>query len=358
MGTSFFSRIFGKKVDLESIRAEIRRIERELRESFDADAFRNGDWFLQNFHRFAARYRDPDRIRRFEAAYPDLSEDQLADRLTSDAVRQSTLAGGATGVAVTAAELAGFLSWGMSLTVGAASAIAEMLYVTNLQIRLVFDLAAVNGITMSFDDTQEMLVIFLAALGFQDLDKICADESAHITLMTKAAIERQSVRLASSIGIRLIRSLVSRYAVPVLNIGFAAFHDWHLTSKVARASKARFSKLRVMKEQLFELQPSIGENVKDALLAPIVYFQSDGLITVEEVYILREFARSIHASDLWDRMMSGELTIESDEFIQRFRDPAHLEQRETLLRAIQVASQAKVRPNERESQFLQKLIAV
>ena len=84
MASSFFSKLFGKKVDLESIRAEIRRIERELRESFEMEAFRNGDWFLQNLQDFVQRYGNWDRIRELESTHPALSEDCLADLLIEE----------------------------------------------------------------------------------------------------------------------------------------------------------------------------------------------------------------------------------------------------------------------------------
>lgn len=357
MNAGFFSRFFGdRKLDFEAIRAEIRRIERELRENFDADAFRNGDWFLQNFTKFVERYRNYDRVRQLEAAHPEMSEDQLAQILTSDAIRLSTLTGGATGVAVTAAELSGLMTWGLSLTVGAASAIAEMIYVTNLQMQLVFDLATVNGITPSFEDSGEMLVIFTAALGFENLDVSHADESAQVTVMTKAVLQRQLMKRASWLGLRLVRNLVSRYAVPVLNIGLAAWHDRYLTTKVARVARERFGKIRVMKERLFELRPKIADNQKDVLLSVMAYLQSDALLTIEEIYILRELARSIQASELWQQILAGDLELEPAEFIKKFRDPAHFDQREILLNVLQIVSETKMLPNEREAEFLRKLV--
>jgi hypothetical protein len=359
MTTGFFSRLFGgKKVDLESIRAEIRRIERELGEKFDAQAFQNGEWFLDNFEGFVQRYRNVGRIRALESTYPNLSEDQLSDLLMEESVRTATLAGGATGAVISAAELSGLVTGLLSLGVGAMSALAEMIYLVNLQLQLTFDIAALNDSSPSIEEPEEMFVTFASALGYNMLDLRGEGDVTEMALLVKsAACYHLFKRATTQLGKMLVRQLATKYAVPVLSIGIGAYFDRNRTEKVGQAAKSRFGKLRRMKERIFDLRSRIGDRQKEALLAAMGYLHSDGLLTLEEVYLLRELARSLQATALWQQIAAGEIELSSEEFVRTFRDPVYYDQRELLLSVLQVVSEAKMQPNDKEAEFLRKLIA-
>jgi hypothetical protein len=348
MATGFFSRLFGGKMDMESIRAEIRRIEREIGESFSAEAFKNGEWFLQNFHRFVTRYQNNwDRIRALEAAHPERDEDRLADLLIDEAVRTSTLAGGAAGAAVSAT----------GIVFGAAAALAEMVFMVNTQLQLTFDTAAINGITISAEEPEEMLVIFASALGIEKLDLRGSGEVSELAMLAQSAARYHGLRwLAKRIGYEIVKRAAIKNALPVVNVGVSAYLSRTLTAKVGRNAKIRFGKLRQMKDRIFELRPRIGDREKDALLAAVTYLQSDGALTLEELYLVQELARSLQATALWQQLLAGEIGFDPATFINSFRDPHHFDQREMLLSVLQIVSETKMQPNTSESEFLRKLV--
>ncbi len=357
MTEGFFAKLLGNRINLQEIRAEIRKIEREIQKAFDVDAFRSGDWFLDNLHRFVASYHDWDRIEELELSHPSKSEDELVDLLVEGSMRVSALAGGTAGAAVSAAELASFLTWGMTLTVGAASAMAEMLYLTNLQLRLSFDVAAINRIPISINDVEETLVVFGTALGMGNLDLHPAGSYSGLEFLGSAAAKRQIYKgIARKIGVVLLRNTAARYALPVLSIGIGAFSSRALTKRVGSSAKTRYGKLRQMKEQLFELRPQLHGKEKQALLAVVTYLHSDGPLTLEEIYLVRELARALQASAIWEQILGQQLCFSPATFLAYFQDPKQYEERETLLRLLKIVCDAKTEHNPKETDFLRKLM--
>jgi hypothetical protein len=357
MGTSFFSKIFGKRVDLDSIRAEIRRLEDEIAHRFDLKSIQSGEWFLDNLRSFVERYRALDRVRAVELAHPERNEDGLADLLVEDAVRASMISGGLTGAAVSAAELTGLLTWGMSLTVGAIGAFAQMLYLVNLQLALAFDIATLNRITMSIEEPHEMLLVFGSALGFDSLDIHGDGNLTELEMVAKSAGRYHLTQIvAKRIGLEIVKRSATWLALPVVNIGVNAVLSRSFTQKVGKVAKQRFGKLRTMKQRIFEMRSRIGTRQVDILLGVLAYVYSDGVLTFEEQYLLRELARSLQASESWQKICVGEIEFDSARFITRFRDPARSEQRELLLQVFQAVADAKMKPNEAETRFLKKLV--
>jgi hypothetical protein len=112
-----------------------------------------------------------------------------------------------------------------------------------------------------------------------------------------------------------------------------------------------------MKQSLFELRSRIGTRQVDVLLAVIGYLHSDGLLTIEELYLLRELARCLQASESWQKICSGEIEFSSETFVRLFRDPERFGERELLLDVIRIVADAKMHPNLRESDYLRRLIA-
>ncbi len=84
----------------------------------------------------------------FRKKYPGLTQDAIAEKLCTLAMRYAAIAGGVTGITASTGVLGG-----LTIPVIIAAIGGEILYTTRLQVRLIYDLATVYGDPIDFEMT-------------------------------------------------------------------------------------------------------------------------------------------------------------------------------------------------------------
>lgn len=88
----------------------------------------------------------------FKKKYPGLSADEIADILTSVTVKYATIVGAITGVTASATEIATITSAGVTAALFVGSIGAEMMYLSNIQMRLVLDMSVLYDLQLDTED--------------------------------------------------------------------------------------------------------------------------------------------------------------------------------------------------------------
>src|SRR5512139_4076719 len=133
--------------------------------TLNIDDVKSGQWFIALLQKVVQSYDRNARAEYFQQKYPGLPPDDIADILTSVTVRYATIAGAVAGAAATANQIAALSSAGMTAALFLGSIGAEMLYLAQIQMRLVFDLSVVYDLQLDAEDPEDVLMIFGYALG-------------------------------------------------------------------------------------------------------------------------------------------------------------------------------------------------
>ncbi|HNM38108.1 MAG TPA: hypothetical protein PKI33_13650, partial [Anaerolineales bacterium] len=161
MNTTFSS-------DDENLKSQVSKELEEakrLAKSFEFEKVKNGEWFITLLKQVTKAYDRNARSAYFQKKYPGLSPDEIADILTSVTVRYATIAGAVAGVAASASEIASLGSAGMTATLFIGAIGAEMLYLSNIQMRLMLDMSVIYDLHLDPEDPEDILMVFGYALG-------------------------------------------------------------------------------------------------------------------------------------------------------------------------------------------------
>ena len=131
---------------------------KQLAKSLNFDEIKSGQWFINLLQKVIQAYDRNARAIYFQKKYPGLPPDEIADILTSVTVRYATIAGAVAGAAATANQVAMLSSGGMTAALFIGSIGAEMLYLAQIQMRLVLDLSVVYDLQLDAEDPIESVL--------------------------------------------------------------------------------------------------------------------------------------------------------------------------------------------------------
>jgi hypothetical protein len=120
-------------------------------------------WFNEFVHplaSYAEKIIKAGGVTYFRKKYPGLTQDAIAEKLCTLAMRYAAIAGGITGVTASTGVLGG-----LTIPVIIAAIGGEILYTTRLQVRLIYDLATVYGDPIDLDDPEQLYRAFMLAYG-------------------------------------------------------------------------------------------------------------------------------------------------------------------------------------------------
>jgi len=138
---------------------------KQLAKSFNIEDVKSGEWFIQLLQKVIRAYDRNATAAYFQQKYPGLPPDDIAEILTSVTVRYATIAGAVTGVVASANQIAALASAGMTAAIFVGAIGAEMLYLAQIQMRLVLDLSVVYDLQLDPEDPEDVMMIFGYALG-------------------------------------------------------------------------------------------------------------------------------------------------------------------------------------------------
>ncbi len=217
-----------------------------LAKTLNLDEVKSGEWFIKLLQQVVRAYDRNARATYFQKKYPGLPPDDIADILTSVTVRYATIAGAVAGAAATANQIAALSSAGMTAALFFGSIGAEMLYLSQIQMRLVLDLSVVYDLQLDLEDPEDVLMIFGYALGVTPTEMIGKGLQIAAAAGAKGAVKKyiskgtlQALQdFARRLGFKILQRTILKYAVPVASAAVGSSYNYATTKSVGRIAKA------------------------------------------------------------------------------------------------------------------------
>ena len=219
-----------------------------LAKSLDFEKVKNGEWFITLLKQVVKAYDRNAKAAYFQKKYPGLPSDEIADILTSVTVKYATIAGAVTGVAASANEIAALGSGGMTAALFVGSIGAEMLYLSNIQMRLMLDMSVLYDLQLDPEDPEDILMIFGYALGVAPTEIIgrtlqvaagAGMKDAVKKVVTKGTREA-ILKFGKKLGFKILQRTVIKYAVPLASAAVGSGYNYVTTKSVGQIAKLHF----------------------------------------------------------------------------------------------------------------------
>ncbi|UCE94815.1 MAG: hypothetical protein JSV73_05985, partial [Flavobacteriaceae bacterium] len=231
---------------------------KQLAKSLNFDEVKNGEWFIGLLQKVIQAYDRNARATYFQKKYPGLPPDDIADILTSVTVRYATIAGAMAGAATTANQIAALSSAGMTATLFVGTIGAEMLYLSQIQMRLVLDLSVVYDLQLDPEDPEDILMIFGYALGVMPTGLLGRGMQVAAGAATKGAVKKYISKgtlkaiqdFARRLGFKILQKTILKYAVPVASAAVGSSYNFATTKSVGRIAKEHLKNRGKVTEEL------------------------------------------------------------------------------------------------------------
>ena len=261
-----------------------------LAKTLKFEEVKSGEWFIKLLQQVLKSYNRNARAAYFQKKYPGLPPDDIADILTKVTVRYATIAGAITGAAATANQIAALSSVGMTAALFIGSLGTEMIYLSQIQMRLVLDLSVIYDLQLDPEDPEDILLIFGYALGVTPAEMVGKGLQIAAGAGTKEVVKKyiskgtlQALKdFARRLGFKVLQSTIIKYAVPVASAAVGSSYNYATTKSVGRIAKVHLKNRGKVTEELRVLV-SRQHTYDLAFPAAVMYVaQVDGQFTSKE----------------------------------------------------------------------------
>ena len=282
---------------------------------------KSGEWFIKLLQQVVRAYDRNARASYFQKKYPGLSPDEIADILTSVTVTYATIAGAIAGVAATADQIATISSAGLTAALFVGTIGAEMLYLSNIQMRLVLDMSVLYDLQLDPEDPEDILMIFGYALGIAPAEMLgkglqvaasAGAKSAVKKVFSKGTLEALK-KFAQRLGFKILQRTIIKYAVPVASAAVGSGYNYIATKSVGKIAKAHFMNRGKVTDELRAVISK--QNIYDLAIPAAAMFmaQVDGNVSSKEKELYRAMLSRMsfeeHIPADFNRLISEEHSI-------------------------------------------------
>ncbi len=283
---------------------------KQLAKSFNIEDVKSGEWFTQLLQKVIRAYDRNATAAYFQKKYPGLPPDEIAEILTSVTVRYATIAGAVTGVVASANQISALASAGMTAAIFVGAIGAEMLYLAQIQMRLVLDLSVVYDLQLDPEDPEDVMMIFGYALGVTPTAMLGRGLQVAAGAGAKGAVKQYISKgtlkavqdFARRLGIRILQKTILKYAVPLASAAVGSSYNYVTTKSVGRIAKAHLKNRGKVTDELRVLVSR--QNTYDlAFPAAVMYVaQADGQFSSKE----KEFYKAMLSRMSFDEHSQAE----------------------------------------------------
>lgn len=333
---------------------------KKLARSLNLEEVKSGEWFIQLLRKVIQTCDRNARAAYFQKKYPGLPPDEIADILTSVTVKYATIAGAIAGAAATANQIAALGSAGMTAALFLGSIGAEMLYLAQIQMRLVLDLSVIYDIQLDAEDPEDVLMIFGYALGVAPADMLGRGLQVAAGAATKGAVQKYISKgtlkaiqdFARRLGFKILQRTILKYAVPVASAAVGSSFNYATTKSVGRIAKAHLKNRGKVTDELRVLISR--QNTYDLVFPAAVMYvaQVDGQFSQKE----KEFYKAMLSRMSFDEHTQAEfqkLIASEDTVLDAMAKIEDVEVRHSLMETLILMAIYDGELAEKEREFLE-----
>ena len=275
---------------------------KEEAKNYTAEEIRSGAWFARFIRFVLDRYAKKVDAKYFRDKYPGLPADAVIDRRIDIAKKAATLAGGVNATAVSAATVATLGSGGgaspATVPIALASITADLLYTTNLQLKLAYDLSVLYGNPINFDDPEDLFDLVRIAFGIKAgeimsnaVAKIAPEAARQGAKFLFRGARLAWLRALPVVGRWLLQRNLIKVAIPLVSIPIAGGMGWWGTKSIARQARQVFRDKAAIRAHATEAADAGGRN--------------DALLLLKSAWLIASADKNTAAEEAW---YLGELT--------------------------------------------------
>ncbi len=332
----------------KSIQSQIKTELEDLKKmsvAFGPDRLRDGTWFNDFVHAMLSSYAEKiikaGGIDYFRKKYPGLTQDAIAEKLCTLAMRYAAIAGGVTGITASTGLLGG-----LTIPVIIAAIGGEILYTTRLQVRLIYDLATVYGDPIDLNDPEQLYRAFMLAYGIPAVsgsvgavataagaEVVRAQAYRFITGKTPIIQEAAIKILGPRIGSMITRKAILKVVVPVAGVAISSGWNYVSTKNMAEVGRQEF-KLEARAQQatvdLCNKAKLTSKDLPIIVQALQTIINIDGSIDPRELKVYQAVVKCLNVPDEALREIEARIEINADTVETQLRAVKHEKLRKAL----------------------------
>ena len=353
------------RLENDSIKAQVSREldkAKQLAKKFDYAEIKSGQWFIYLLKRVVQAYDQNARAEYFQQKYPGLSPDDIADILTSVTTRYAAIGGAIAGAAATTSQIAALSTAGMTAALFVGSIGAEMIYLAQIQMRLVLDLSVLYDLQLDPEDPEDVLMIFGYALAIAPTELIGKGIQVAAGAVAKGTIKKYISKgtlkavqdFARRIGFTILQRTIIKFSVPVASAAVGSGYNYVSTQSVARIAKAHLKNRGKVSE---ELRVLVSRQRTYSLVFPasaMFMAQVDGEFSPKEKELYKAMLSRM-SFDEHDQAEFQRMLISEEAILEAVVQIEDLEVRRSLVDVLTLMAIYDGKFDEKESEFLIKV---
>ena len=342
----------------KSVQSQIKTELEDLKKmavAFGPARLRDGTWFNEFVQAMLSSYAEKiikaGGVAYFRKKYPGLTQDAIAEKLCTLAMRYAAIAGGATGLTASTGVLGG-----VAIPVIIAAISGEILYTTRLQVRLIYDLSTVYGDPIDLNDPEHLYRAFMLAYG---ISAVSANVGNVAAIAGTEVVRAQAYRfitgrtpiiqgaaikiLGPRIGGMITRRAILKVAVPVAGVAISSGWNYVSTKGIAEAGRQEF-RLEARAQQAAvdlcneaELKSEDLPIIVQAVQAVIII---DGSIDPRELKVYQAIVKCLNVPNEALQEIEARVEINADTVEKQLRALKRVKLRKALAELLKLATAA------------------
>ena len=335
------------QIELESLK--------KMAEAFGPARLRDGTWFNEFVHAMLSSYAETiiqaGGVEYFRKKYPGLTQNAIAEKLCTLAMRYAAIAGGVTGITASTGVLGG-----LTIPVIIAAIGGEILFTTRLQVRLIYDLATVYGDPIDLNDPEQLYRAFMMAYG---ISGVTANVGAVAAAAGPEVVRAQAYRLITGrtpiiqdaaikilgprIGRMITRKGILKVAVPGAGVAISSGWNYVSTKGIAEAGRQEF-KLEARAQQaavdLCNEAKLKSEDLPIIVQAVQALINIDGSIDPRELKVYQAIVKCLNVPIEALQEIEARVEINADTVEKQLRAVKRVKLRKSLAELLKLAAAA------------------
>jgi hypothetical protein len=284
---------------VEDERAELRDFVRGL----SPDDIKSGGWFTKLVARALGSYTDKVNWQYFQEKYEGVPADAIVDQRIKMASRYAALEGGLSASAYSATIIAtlGSLGGASPATVPAAiaSVMVDVVFITQLQLRLAYDVAVLYRVPLDLSDPDDMWKLIRVAFTIKGGEVVREGVAKAVPAIMRPVIKRfysKGVLAAAKglpvVGKFLLQRNIMKIGIPLVGVPVAVVLNRYTTLVAGRHAQAVFrNEARVI--ELAEGLSRRSEHPQLMLWVAWLVIMADHKIADDEALLMRQLVRIV-----------------------------------------------------------------
>lgn len=237
-----------EKADSQSEKVIVEKELRDIRQfvsSLKIEDLKNGSWFEKLLIHALSSYRAKVNAEYFRTKYPHLPVDAVVQNRIEMAARYASVEGGITSAAYTGAVAMTITSGGgaspLTLPAGGAAFVIDLAYISQLQIKLAYDISVLYQVPLDLDDPEDLwkLIRIAFAIKLNESAQNAALKGIPAVLrpLLKKYYSKSLLATAKSlpiVGKYLLQKNVIKFAIPLVSIPATSGMNYWTTKSTGR----------------------------------------------------------------------------------------------------------------------------